>query len=337
MSAPLGRLRVAVIGVGHLGRHHVRLLNTMPNVDLVAAADLIGERAHAAVEGTSAEAVEDYTAVFGRVDAVTIAVPTSNHLSIAVACLQRGIHVLVEKPIASSVAEADEMVAAAEAAGVRLAVGHTERFNPALQAALPMLRHARFIEVHRLSGFPERSLDIDVVFDVMIHDLDVALAIDGTDVTSVEGVGVPVLTSRIDIANARLKFESGCVANITASRISRDKIRKLRCFQPDMYVSVDYAAQELEAWRLRRVPEGRPVIEGGPVDVQKDEPLGRELADFVDAILEGRAPTVTGRDGRRALTLAARVADAIGDGHPSPEQTATSDLSLMQALSKNVS
>jgi predicted dehydrogenase len=335
MRAPSGRLRLAVIGVGHLGRHHVRLLAAMPRVELVAAVDLVGDRARAAVEGTTAEPLEDYRAVLGRVDAVTIAVPTSGHLAIALECLERGVHVLVEKPMASSIGEADAMIAAAEAAGVRLAVGHTERFNPALQAALPLLRHARFIEVHRLSGFPERSLDIDVIFDVMIHDLDVALAIDGTEVTSVEGVGVPVLTSRIDIANARLKFQSGCVANITASRISRDKIRKLRCFQPEMYVSVDYAAQELEAWRLRRVPGSRPVIEGGPVDVQKDEPLRRELADFVDAVVDDRAPVVTGQDGRRALALAARVAEAIGDGGPLPGQTA--DLSLIQALSNDVS
>ena len=239
--------------------------------------------------------------------------------------------------MASSIAEADAMVAAAQSAGVRLAVGHTERFNPAVQAALPMLRHTRFIEVHRLSGFPERSLDIDVIFDVMIHDLDVALAIDGTEVTSVEGVGVPVLTSRIDIANARLRFASGCVANITASRISRDKIRKLRCFQPDMYVSVDYAAQELEAWRLRRIAGNRPAIEGGPVDVKKDEPLRRELADFVEAVLDGRAPSVTGHDGLRALTLAARVADAIGSGQPAPGQTAELDPALIQALSNDVS
>ena len=332
-----GRLRVAVIGVGHLGRHHVRLLAAMPRVEIVAAADLIAERAHMAVEGTPATAVEDYRDVLRRVDAVTIAVPTSDHQAIARECLERGVHVLVEKPMASSIAEADAMVAAAESAGVRLAVGHTERFNPAVQAAWPMLQHTRFIEVHRLSGFPERSLDIDVIFDVMIHDLDVALAIDGTEVTGVEAVGVPVLTSRIDIANARLKFASGCVANITASRISRDKIRKLRCFQPEMYVSVDYAAQELEAWRLRRNAGARPAIEGGPVNVQKDEPLRRELADFVDAILDDRAPAVTGQDGRRALALAARVADAIGDGQPLPGQDAQTDLSLIQALSKNVS
>jgi predicted dehydrogenase len=332
-----GRLRVAVIGVGHLGRHHVRLLAAMPRVELVAAVDLVAERARAAADGTSAAALENYQEVIGRVDAVIIAVPTSDHVTIALDCLHHGVHVLVEKPIASSIAEASAMVAAAESGGLRLAVGHTERFNPAVQAAWPMLRNTRFIEVHRLSGFPERSLDIDVIFDVMIHDLDVALAIDGTEVTGVEAVGVPVLTSRIDIANARLKFESGCVANITASRISRDKIRKLRCFQPEMYVSVDYAAQELEAWRLRRNQDARPVIEGGAVNVEKDEPLRRELADFVEAVVDNRAPAVTGQDGRRALALATRVADAIGAGQPLPGQDTQADLSLIQALSKNVS
>jgi predicted dehydrogenase len=315
MTAPAGRrLRTGVIGVGHLGRHHVRLLATMPRADLVAAVDLVAERARAAVAGTRAEALEDYRALFGRVDAVTVAVPTSSHLAIAREFLARGVHVLVEKPMAGSLGEADDMLAAAAGSGVQLAVGHTERFNPALQAALPVLKRPRFIEIHRLSGFPERSLDIDVVFDVMIHDLDVVLAVDPTEVVEVEAVGVPVLTSRIDIANARLKFASGCVANITASRISRDKVRKIRCFQPDMYVSVDCGAQELEVWRLTRASDGRPVIDGGPVEITRGEPLGRELADFVDAVLDDRPPLVTGHEGRRALALATRVADAIAAG-----------------------
>jgi predicted dehydrogenase len=294
----------------------VRLLAGTPRVDLVAAVDLVGERARTAVSGTDAAALDDYRDLFGRVDAVTVAVPTSSHLTVVRDFLSRGVHVLVEKPIASSLAEADEMLALAAASNTRLAVGHTERFNPALEAALPVLRHPRFIEVHRLSGFPERSLDIDVIFDVMIHDLDVVLAVDPTEVVAVEAVGVPVLTSRIDIANARLKFASGCVANITASRISRDKVRKVRCFQPDMYVSVDYGSQELEVWRLTRTADGRPVIDGGPVAVSRGEPLGRELADFVDAVLDDRPPLVTGLDGRRALALATRVADAIAAGGP---------------------
>jgi predicted dehydrogenase len=307
-------LRVGVIGVGHLGRHHARILSSLPDATLVAAVDLEKERAQAAVAGTTAEALTDYRALFDRVDAVTIAVPTVDHLRVASAFLERGIHVLVEKPMTTSLAEADEMLRVAERSGAILAVGHTERFNSAVEAALAALTHPRFIEIHRLSGFPERSLDIDVVFDVMIHDLDLILAIDPSEVVAVEAVGVPVLTPRIDIANARVKFASGCIANLTASRISRDKVRKIRCFQPDMYVSVDSGAQELDVWRLRHQPEGRPAIEGGAVPVPNGEPLAKEIADFVEAVRDGRAPRVTGEAGRRALALAARVADAIAGG-----------------------
>jgi predicted dehydrogenase len=194
--------------------------------------------------------------------------------------------------MASSLEDADAMLRLAEASGALLAVGHVERFNPAVQAAMPVLQTPRFIEVHRLSGFPERSLDIDVIFDVMIHDLDIILAMDRSAVLGVEAIGVPVLSDKVDIANARVRFASGCVANVTASRISRDKIRKVRCFQPDMYVSIDYAEQELEVWRLSLDAQGRPAIAGGPVAVAKDEPLRRELVDFVSAVRDGRAPLV---------------------------------------------
>jgi predicted dehydrogenase len=314
-------LRVAVVGVGHLGRHHARLLAAMPDVTLVAAVDLDRSRAEAATSATSAEALTDYRDLFGRIDAVTVAVPTVGHLPVVTAFLERGVHVLVEKPMAASLSEADAMLLAAARAGVTLAVGHTERFNPAVEAALAVLQQPRFIEIDRLSGFPERSLDIDVGFDVMIHDLDLILAIDRSGVVGVEAVGVPVLTPRVDIANARVRFASGCIANLTASRISRDQVRKVRCFQPDMYVSVDSGARELEVWRLRRTDGERPAIEGGPVVVEQDEPLRRELADFVDAVLSGRAPRVTGQAGRDALALASRVAAAIeaaaaGDGRP---------------------
>jgi predicted dehydrogenase len=304
-------LRVGVVGVGHLGRHHARILSSLPGAAFVGAADLIEDRARAAVAGTPAEAFGDAAALLDRVDAVTVAVPTAAHLAVARPFLERGIHVLVEKPIAASLDEADELVRLAERSGAVLAVGHTERFNPAIRAVWPEIRAPRFIEVHRLSGFPERSLDIDVIFDVMIHDLDLLLAVAGPEVTSVEAVGVPVLTPRVDIANARIRFASGCTANITASRISRDKVRKARFFEPDLYVSVDYAAFEAEVWRLVPNPGGRPGIEGGPVEVTRDEPLRAELADFVEAVQSGRAPRVTGEDGRRALALATRVADAI--------------------------
>ena len=232
---------------------------------------------------------------------MTIAVPTELHREIALPFLERGISVLVEKPMARSLAEADEMIAAARASGATLAVGHTERYNPAVAAVMPLVTSPRFIEVHRLGVFPERSLDIDVVFDLMIHDLDVILSLVRSEVASVEAVGVPVLTPKYDIANARLRFASGCIANVTASRISKDRVRKIRFFQPDAYLSIDYAAQEVEGWRLVRRDGARPSIEGGPIPVERDEPLRVELADFVRAVRERSTPRVDGAAGRRAL------------------------------------
>jgi predicted dehydrogenase len=307
-------LRLAVIGVGNLGRHDARIAAGLPGVSFVAAVDIEAGRAAQAVGDSKAEALTDYRELFGRVDAVTVAVPTVDHLAVVREFLERGVHVLVEKPMASSLAEADDMLRLARDNHATLAVGQTERFNPAVEAALAVLQRPRFIEIHRLSGFPERSLDIDVVFDVMIHDLDFILSVDGSDAVAVEAVGVPVLTPKIDIANARVKFASGCIANLTASRISRDKVRKIRCFQPDMYVSIDSGAQELEVWRLRHQPEGRPLIEGGAVAVPSGEPLEKEIRDFVDAVRERREPRVTGQAGRRALALATRVAEAIAGG-----------------------
>jgi predicted dehydrogenase len=304
-------VRMGVVGVGHLGRHHARLLAAASGARLVGVADLSTERAEAAASANGCPAFCDYRALIGQVDAVSIAVPTVDHLSVARDFLAAGVHVLVEKPMTATMAEAEELLALADRAGCVLAVGHTERFNPAVAAAIPLISAPRFIEVHRLSGFPDRSLDIDVVFDVMIHDLDIVLAIDRSDVVSVDAVGVPVLSHKVDIANARLKFASGCTVNLTASRISRDRVRKVRFFQRDLYVSVDYGEQELEAYRIVPRPGDRPAIEGGMVPIEKGEPLGRELQDFVDAIHDERAPRVTGRDGYRALALATRVAEAI--------------------------
>ena len=308
------RLTVGVVGVGHLGRHHARLLAATPGARLVAVADVDADRARAAAEATGALACTDYRDLIGRVQAVSVAVPTVAHAAIAREFLEAGVDVLVEKPMTTTLAEAEALVALAEARGRVLAVGHTERFNPAVAAALPLIGRPRFIEIHRLSGFPERSLDIDVVFDVMIHDLDIVLAIDPSPVVSVEAVGVPVLSSKVDIANARLRLESGCTVNLTASRISRDKVRKARFFQRDAYVAIDYGDQELDVWRVTPREGERPAIEGGPVAVEKGEPLGRELADFVEAVRTGRPPRVSGRDGYRALELATCVAGAIDEG-----------------------
>jgi predicted dehydrogenase len=203
------------------------------------------------------------------------------------------------------------MIAAAADAALVLAVGHTERFNPAIAAARPFLTNPRFIEVHRLGTFPERSLDIDVVFDLMIHDLDVVLSIVNSVVVSLEAVGVPVVTNRVDIANVRLRFANGCIANLTASRISRDRVRKIRFFQPSSYVSIDYAGQKVERWSLETGAGPMPSIQGGEMDVVVEEPLRLELADFADAIACRRAPRVTGQAGRRALALAQEITDRM--------------------------
>jgi predicted dehydrogenase len=305
------RLRVAVIGVGHLGRHHARILSTLEGVRLTAVVDKIPERAAESAAATGATPLTDSRDLLGEVDAVTVAVPTELHSQIALPFLERGTAVLVEKPMARSLAEADEAISAARASGAVLAVGHTERYNPAVAAVMPLVSAPRFIEVHRLGVFPDRSLDIDVVFDLMIHDLDIIISMVRSDVVSIEAVGVPVLTPKYDIANARLRFASGCIANVTASRISKERVRKIRFFQPDAYLSIDYAAQEVEGWRLVRRDGGRPSIQGGPIPVERDEPLRRELADFVRAARERTAPLVDGDAGRRALELANKIAEKM--------------------------
>src|SRR5512133_661753 len=295
-----GKFRLGVIGVGHLGRHHARILSALDDVQLVAVADIKGDRAQQIGGPLGAKATRDYRDLIGQVDAVTIAVPTESHLEVAMPFLERGTPVLVEKPLARTLPEADRMIAAACASRTTLAVGHTERHNPAVRVASTVLANPRFIEVHRLGTFPERSLDIDVVFDLMIHDLDIILSLVPSEIDTVDAVGVPVLTDRVDIANARLRFANGCIANVTASRISRDRVRKIRFFQPDAYISIDYAAQEVEMYRLVRGDATRPEIQGGKLDVPREEPLARELADFLEAARTGRAPLVTGADGRRA-------------------------------------
>jgi predicted dehydrogenase len=304
-------MRVAVIGVGHLGRHHARILSKLEDVQLVAVADIKGDRAAQVGNPLGARATTDIRELFGQVDAVTIAVPTEAHGDVALPFLERGIPVLVEKPLARTLREADRMLAAACASGATLAVGHTERHNPAVRAAATVVSHPRFIEVHRLGTFPERSLDIDVVFDLMIHDLDIVLSLVHSEVEAIEAVGVPVLTDRVDIANARLRFADGCIANLTASRISRDRVRKIRFFQPDAYVSIDYAEQEVEVYRLVRGGGTRPDIQGGPIAVEREEPLRREMIDFIAAARTGGEPAVDGEQGRRALEVATRIVEKM--------------------------
>ena len=307
-------LRIGVVGVGHLGRHHARILAGLPDVELVAVVDTNAARAREVATETDTRADTDPASLLSNVDAITLAVPTAAHQRIAMPFLHQGVPVLVEKPIAASVAEADEMILAAAVSGTTLAVGHSERYNPAIATAIPLITAPRFIEVHRLASFPARSLDIDVVFDVMIHDLDVVLAVVKADPISVEAVGVPVLSERVDIANARIRFENGCIANLTASRISRDRVRKLRFFQKDAYISIDCAAQQVEVWRVTRAEGEEPLIDGGALDVPAGEPLERELTNFVGVVRNGGKPGVDGAAGRRALVLAQQIAESLEGG-----------------------
>ena len=305
-------MRAVVVGVGHLGKHHARILAALPGVTLAGVVDTDIERASQVAAERETKAYADVSLVPGKIDVAVVAVPTESHARIARALIESGVHTLVEKPIAQTVAEADDLIAAAKSRGVVLAVGHSERFNPAVMAARPHVKDPRFIEVHRLGQMPGRSLDIDVVLDLMIHDLDLILSLVPSEVEGVEAVGVPVLTPRIDIANARLRFANGCIANLTASRISREPVRKIRFFQQDAYLSIDTAAREVELWRLVPQPTGVPAIGGGKLEVAGDEALKSELEDFLGAVRDGRAPAVSGEQGRAALALATRIVELMG-------------------------
>jgi len=309
-------MRAAVIGVGHLGRHHARILASLPGITLAGVVDTNRDRASQVAAEHGTQAFGNASEISGRVDIVVVAVPTESHAAVALPLLEAGVHALVEKPIAQTVAEADALIAAAKKAGAVLAVGHSERFNPAVAAARAYVTDPRFIEVHRLGVFPDRSLDIDVVLDLMIHDLDLILSLVPSEVEGVEAVGVPVLTPKVDIANARIRFANGCIANLTASRISRDPVRKIRFFQRDSYVSIDTASREVEMYKLVPQPGALPKIGGGKLDVTGDEPLKRELEDFVAAVRNGGVPAVTGEQGRSALALAIRIVDLMAQhGH----------------------
>lgn len=303
-------MRAAVIGVGHLGKHHARILASLPGISLVGVVDIDRDRAAQLASEHGTTAYRDAREIDG-LELAIIAAPTESHASLALPLIEAGVHTLVEKPVTQTLVEADTLIAAAKRHGVVLAVGHSERFNPAVAAARPYVNDPRFIEVHRLGTQIGRSMDIDVVLDLMIHDLDLILSLVPSEVESVEAVGVPVLTPKIDIANARVRFANGCVANLTASRISKDQIRKIRFFERDRYVSIDTAAREVEMFQLTPQPGGMPKIGGGKLTVPGDEPLKVELEDFVAAVRDKREPAVSGEQGRRALALAVRIVELM--------------------------
>jgi predicted dehydrogenase len=306
-------LRAAVVGVGHLGRFHAEKYAALPDAVLVGVVDCDTERAREVAESLGVRVFPDHRALAGQVDCVSVAVPTREHARIAGDLLVAGIDVLVEKPLASTAAEGVALVAAAEERGQILQVGHLERFNPALRAARDVVTRPRFLECHRLATFVDRGTDVDVIRDLMIHDLDVIQSFVPAEVVAVESVGVPILTPSVDIANARLRFADGCIANVTASRVSLKRERKLRIFQPDAYVAIDYDQRTVRI--CRRIPPRAPgelaEITVREHDVGEGDPLRDEVQAFLHAVRTRTAPLVGGREGLRALQLAERIAASL--------------------------
>ena len=310
-------LRTTVIGVGHLGRQHARIhaaIAAEGGSQFVSVCDIDDQRSREVGAEWHVQSTTDWRSLIGQVDAVSLAVPTESHCSIACGLLEAGIHVLVEKPISRTLEEADQMIAAASRGGANLQVGHAERFNPALMALRPLVKHPVYFEIHRVGQFTMRSLDIDVVLDLMIHDLDIVQWLVGEDVavTNVHAVGIPILTNRVDAANARIEFATGAVANITASRVGTEKIRKMRFFQPRDYVVVDYLTNYASISNLSQSSTSPwPGVRTQVMEVSNVEPLRAEIQSFLSTAANHERPLVSGEDGRRALDLALRTLQEI--------------------------
>ena len=312
MDAGEPKLRVAVIGVGHLGQHHARIYAELPGVELVAVVDTSEVRRREVGGRLRVPAAAEYRTLLGTVDAVSVAVPTAHHHEIARAFLLAGSDVLVEKPITRTLVEADDLVAVAARGERILQVGHSERYNGAVQALARQVKDPGFIEVHRMGPFPGRGTDVDVVLDLMIHDIDIILALVKSPVTAVSAVGVPVVSDQVDIANARVEFASGCVANITASRVSGERLRKIRVFQRDTSFVLDYANQELHLFRqVAGDGTGKSRLARIVVPVARVEPLRQELLDFVASVRTRRPPMVSGEAGREAVAVATQIIERL--------------------------
>ncbi len=312
MSVPI---RVGVVGVGALGQHHARVYSDLPEAELVAVVDPQVDRAREVAARFHCESFRSHEEMIDRVDAVSVAAPTRDHASIGMDFLRQGKHVLLEKPMTQTVREADDLIEIQLGSGRVLQVGHSERFNSALRAIQPLVTRPQFFEAHRLGIFTPRSLDIDVVLDLMIHDLDLILHLVDAAVGEIRAVGIPVVTPQVDIANARLEFENGCVANLTASRVSREKVRKLRFFQPHDYVSIDFDREQVEMFSLSQEGGSGRVIDR-KLEVQTEEPLKLEVQAFLsavsgDALRPDQQRGCSAEEGRRALALALEVLDVI--------------------------
>lgn len=315
MSAPAAEktLRTAVIGVGYLGRFHAQKYRELPGSELVAVVDSVPEAAQKVAAELGVAAVSDYRELLGRVDAVSIVVPTPLHFAVAEAFLEHGVHVLVEKPITETLAQAQTLIDLAKRKNCVLQVGHLERFNPAIQAAAKLLSTPRFIESHRLAPFKQRGTDVSVVLDLMIHDIDLIQELVGRPIASIDAVGAQVFSQDIDIANARLRFEGGCVVNTTASRVSLKQERKLRIFQDDAYLSVDLQQKIVTVVRKK---DAGPVESPAQVAIdeqsyEQGDALRSEIDAFLQAVRTGSQPVVTGEDGLRALATAIRITESV--------------------------
>jgi predicted dehydrogenase len=304
----MDKIKVGVVGVGALGQHHARVYASLPNASLVGVVDTRPGRAEEIAGPLCTQAFNDHRQLLGKVDAISIAAPTTLHAAIGVEFLNAGADVLIEKPISHTLQDADRLIAAAKENGRVLQIGHVERFNPAVRALREIVHRPRFFEAHRMGLFSPRSLDIDVILDLMIHDLDLILMLVPSQPSQISAVGIPILTKRIDIANARIQFADGCVANVTASRVSMEKIRKLRLFQKLEYISLDYTRQDVAIYTLKGRPEGgTPEIVGRRLTPIRREPLEEELRAFLEATRHSGAVECTGEEGRRALELALQI------------------------------
>jgi predicted dehydrogenase len=313
MSAAPGqtqKIRVAVVGTGEFGRNHARVYREIADAELIGVYDKNAERAASVAAEFQTQVLRGLEELRGLADAVSVAVPTVEHAAVGCRLLEMGLDVLVEKPMATNLPEADALLEAAKRHHRILQVGHVERFNPAILAVEPILNHPLFFEVHRLGVFTPRSLDVDVIYDVMIHDLDILLALVMEPVTEVRAVGIPVLTDKVDIAHARLEFAGGAVANVTASRVSTERVRKMRFFQQHEYISLDYARRDALRVGVKR-PGPQPEFAFEKLAAQSMEPLRAELEAFVDAVRTRREPRTSGTAGRAALELAERVMASI--------------------------
>lgn len=307
-------IRIGVIGVGYLGRFHAQKYAAMEGVDLVGVADTDQQQNQVIAEECATSPYSNYKDLLKDVDAVSIVVPTINHHEIALSCLQEKVDILVEKPIATSLEEADNIIAKAEENDCILQVGHLEQFNPAVMAMKPLLKHPLFIEAHRISVFKNRGTDVDVVLDLMIHDIDIILSIVDAPLKTIHTVGAPVITELTDIANARLIFENGCTANVTVSRISMDNIRRMRVFQPGTYLSVDFTKKEIMSVKLKKQPQNDiPIPDIKKQTFSDQDILELELKDFISNVRNRTRPSVSGHEGRRALDIALQVVDQINE------------------------